>query len=108
LTALAEVSLFKDDHMDKDTGRSSLLAIVALAAIAFTASCSKDKPDASPSFYSGKDDLQYYPPGPEFKLTKQAQAIEEYKRRQQGEPESNPPDVDGETKSEDESQNSLR
>jgi len=37
-----------------------------------------------PSAYYLKDDLQYFPPGPEFKLTRQVQAMEEYKLRQQG------------------------
>lgn len=37
-----------------------------------------------PSAYYLRDDLQYFPAGPEFKLTRQAQAIEEYKARQQG------------------------
>ena len=37
-----------------------------------------------PSYNYLRDDLQYYPHGPEFKLTKQVQAIEEYKARQQG------------------------
>ena len=37
-----------------------------------------------PSAYYLKDDLSYFPPGPEFKLTKQVQALEEYRLRQQG------------------------
>ncbi len=37
-----------------------------------------------PSAYYLKDDLQYFPAGPEFKLSNQARAIEEYKLRQQG------------------------
>jgi len=37
-----------------------------------------------PSAYYLRDDLQYFPAGPEFKLTRQVQAIEEYKARQQG------------------------
>ena len=37
-----------------------------------------------PSAYYLKDDLQYFPPGPEFKLTRQVQALEEYKLRQMG------------------------
>ena len=37
-----------------------------------------------PSAYYLKDDLQSFPPGPEFKLTRQVQALEEYKLRQQG------------------------
>ena len=36
----------------------------------------------SPNFL--RDDLQYYPAGPEFKLSRQVQAMEEYKLRQQG------------------------
>jgi hypothetical protein len=31
-----------------------------------------------------RDDVAYYPAGPEFKLTRQVQAMEEYKLRQQG------------------------
>jgi hypothetical protein len=37
-----------------------------------------------PSAYYLKDDLQYFPPGPEFKLSRQVQAIEEYNLRRQG------------------------
>ena len=37
-----------------------------------------------PSAYYLRDDLQYFPAGPEFKLSNQARAIEEYKLRQQG------------------------
>ncbi len=32
-----------------------------------------------PSSYYLKDDVQYYPAGPEFKLSNQVQALEEYK-----------------------------
>jgi len=39
-----------------------------------------------PSAYGPRDDLQYFPPGPEFKLTREIQAIEEYCLRQQCEP----------------------
>ena len=31
-----------------------------------------------------RDDVQYFPPGPEFRLSKQVEALEEYKLRQQG------------------------
>lgn len=37
-----------------------------------------------PSAYYLRDDLSYFPAGPEFKLSKQVQAMEEYKLRQQG------------------------
>ncbi len=45
-----------------------------------------------PSAYYLRDDLQFFPAGPEFKLSRQVQAIEEYKARQQGlvEPEVAP------------------
>lgn len=37
-----------------------------------------------PSAFYLRDDVQYFPPGPEFRLTKQVEALEEYKLRQQG------------------------
>jgi hypothetical protein len=37
-----------------------------------------------PSAFYLSDDIQFFPAGPEFKLTKQVQAMEEYKLRQQG------------------------
>jgi hypothetical protein len=37
-----------------------------------------------PSAYYLKDDIQYFPPGSEFKLSKQVAAIEEYKADQAG------------------------
>jgi hypothetical protein len=40
-----------------------------------------------PSAYYLRDDLQFFPAGPEFKLSRQVQALEEYKARQQGLPE---------------------
>lgn len=45
-----------------------------------------------PSAYYLRDDLQYFPPGPEFKLSKQIRAIEAYKlREQQQSPAANNP-----------------
>ena len=38
---------------------------------------------ALPSAYYLKDDVQYFPAGPEFKLTQQVQALEQYKLEQQ-------------------------
>ncbi len=37
-----------------------------------------------PSAYYLRDDVQFFPAGPEFKLTKQVEALEEYKLQQQG------------------------
>ena len=46
-----------------------------------------------PSAYYLRDDVQYFPPGPEFRLSRQVEALEEYKLRQQGaiEPVGGPP-----------------
>ncbi|MCX7419779.1 MAG: hypothetical protein NT013_09615 [Planctomycetia bacterium] len=38
---------------------------------------------ALPSAYYLHDDVQYFPAGPEFKLTQQVQALEQYKLEQQ-------------------------
>ena len=43
-----------------------------------------------PSAYYLRDDLQFFPAGPEFKLSKQVEALEEYKLRQSGIPEASP------------------
>ena len=55
------------------------------------------------------DDLSYFPPGPEFKLTKQVQAIEEYKLRQQQttKPVAESTDHEGEAKPEEEETESI-
>jgi hypothetical protein len=36
-----------------------------------------------PSAFYLRDDIQYFPAGPEFKLSKQVEAMEEYNLRQQ-------------------------
>lgn len=36
-----------------------------------------------PSPYYLKDDIQYFPEGPEFKLTREAEALEAYKAEQE-------------------------
>src|SRR5579871_2738325 len=61
-----------------------IATLVVLAPGIYMTSCSsKTENPTLPSINSGQD-LQYFPPGPEFKLTRQVQAIEEYKLRQQG------------------------
>ena len=37
-----------------------------------------------PSAYYLKDDIQYFPAGPEFQLTNQVRALEEYRARRAG------------------------
>jgi hypothetical protein len=41
-----------------------------------------------PSAYYLRDDIQYFPAGPEFKLSRQVEALEEYKLRQLGVPDA--------------------
>ena len=53
----------------------------------FTTGCQSTAKEASmPSAYSGRDDVQYFPHGPEFKLSRQVEAIEEYNLRQKNVP----------------------
>jgi len=44
-----------------------------------------------PSAYYLRDDLRYFPPAPEFKLSKQVQAMEAHKLREQQLPAANNP-----------------
>ena len=46
-----------------------------------------------PSAYYLQDDVQYFPMGPEFRLSRQVEALEAYKLRQQGlaDPDATPP-----------------
>jgi hypothetical protein len=37
-----------------------------------------------PSAFYLRDDVQYFPPGPEMRLSRQVEALEEYRLRQQG------------------------
>ncbi|MDB5387399.1 MAG: hypothetical protein JWM11_3045 [Planctomycetaceae bacterium] len=45
-----------------------------------------------PSAYYLQDDVQYFPQGPEFRLSHQVEALEAYKLRQQGLQQSDSPD----------------
>jgi len=63
----------------------------ALALTSVTTGCqSTIGGQTLPSAYYLRDDIQYFPAGPEFKLTKQVEALEEYKLRQLGTPEVQP------------------
>jgi hypothetical protein len=65
--------------------RHAWLLLLGCAAVCCSSGCQTTIGGQTlPSAYYLKDDLQYFPPGPEFKLTKQVQALEEYKLREQG------------------------
>ncbi|MCE9629900.1 MAG: hypothetical protein K8S94_04160 [Planctomycetia bacterium] len=57
-----------------------LLAVVALSGLAVTG-CQVDVGGQTlPSAYYLQDDIQYFPAGPEFKLSKEAAAQKAYKK----------------------------
>ena len=57
-----------------------LLASAALAATGFTG-CQVDVGGQTlPSAYYLQDDIQYFPAGPEFKLSREAAALKAYKK----------------------------
>ena len=59
----------------------TMLAITGLA-ISFTGCQSTVGGQTMPSAYFLRDDVQYFPAGPEFKLSNQVQRIEQYKQQQ--------------------------
>ncbi|MBX3441094.1 MAG: hypothetical protein KF774_01715 [Planctomyces sp.] len=67
--------------------RSPMVIVLALSGLA-TCLCSGCQTTIGgqtlPSAYYLRDDVQYFPPGPEFKLSKTVQALEEYKASQAG------------------------
>ena len=60
-----------------------VLAFAGLMPLATTGCQSTIAGQTLPSAYYLRDDVQYFPAGPEFKLTNQVQAIEQYKLEQQ-------------------------
>ncbi len=64
--------------------RSSLLLAVAGAGVSLTG-CQVDVGGQTlPSGYYLQDDIQYFPAGPEFKLSKEAAALKEYRNETGG------------------------
>jgi hypothetical protein len=60
-----------------------LLCSVGLAMVAGSTGCQVDIGGQTlPSAYYMKDDIQYFPPGPEFKLTREAAAQKLYAEEQ--------------------------
>ena len=71
--------------LDRTTGQACaphgiVLAFAALAGLASTG-CQVDIGGQTlPSAYYLQDDIQYFPAGPEFKLSKEAAALKAYKK----------------------------
>ncbi len=56
------------------------LAVTACSIVVFMAGCQVDVGGQTlPSPYYLQDDIQYFPSGPEFKLSKEAAALKAYK-----------------------------
>ena len=74
------------------------LVLLATAIPALATGCQSSVGGQTlPSAYYLRDDVQYFPAGPEFKLQRQVDAIEEYKLQQLGESDAvmGPPDLGG-------------
>ena len=63
--------------------RMALLGCALLASVS-TGCQSTVGGQTLPSAFYLQDDVQYFPAGPEFKLSRQVQAMEQYKLRRQG------------------------
>lgn len=64
----------------------SAAAVAAIGLMGTTSGCVQSTVGGQtlPSGYYLRDDVQYFPAGPEFKLTNQVRALEEYKLQQEG------------------------
>lgn len=65
-------------------GPATVLAVMAMGAVGLTG-CQVDVGGQTlPSPYYLQDDIQYFPSGPEFKLSKEAAALKAYKDELKG------------------------
>ena len=65
------------------TGKQRLLSSLGLAAALGLSGCQMDIGGQTlPSPYWQADDVQYFPPGPEFKLSREAAAMKAFKQDQ--------------------------
>jgi hypothetical protein len=62
--------------------RGPLLALGLAASVSLTGCQIENGGQTLPSPYYMKDDVQYYPPGPEFKLAREAAALKAYSQDQ--------------------------
>ena len=70
-------SFYHQNHL-----RKLLLALGLLAGVGLTGCQVETGGQTLPSPYYMTDDVQYYPPGSEFKLTKEAAAMKAYSQDQ--------------------------
>ena len=66
--------------------RTLLLGIGLLAGIGLSGCQSEFGGQTLPSGYYMNDDVQYFPPGPEFKLSREAAAMKAYNQDQAQQP----------------------
>ena len=64
------------------TWRSLLLGLAVLSVLGLTGCQTDVGGQTLPSPYYTQDDVQYFPPGPEFKLAKEAAAQKAYSQEQ--------------------------
>lgn len=65
--------------------------LIALAAVASAGGCQVDMNGQTlPSPYYQLDDIQYFPAGPEFKLSREAAAMKEFRQQQEQLPAPRP------------------
>jgi hypothetical protein len=83
------VTHLKDSHSGRKPALSSgpalwTLALVGMLAVGSLSGCQTNVGGQTlPSAYYLRDDVQYFPAGPEFQLSNKVQAIEEYKASQE-------------------------
>jgi hypothetical protein len=63
--------------------RTSLFGVGLLVGIGLTGCQIEQGGQTLPSPYYMQDDVQYFPPGPEFKLAKEAAAMKAYNNQEQ-------------------------
>jgi hypothetical protein len=76
------------NRKSKQASPSRLLAAILWPAASLLAGCQVDMAGVTlPSPYYLTDDVQYYAPGPEFKLAREAAAIQEQAEAIESEPQ---------------------
>lgn len=79
-------------NLNQFSGRKWLILLGAALQSAASIGCQSTVGGQTlPSAYYLRDDVQFFPAGPEFILSRQVEALEEYKLRQQGAAEAEAP-----------------
>lgn len=70
-------------HPSRRDSRWALALVLGVVAVAGTTGCQVEYGGQTlPSPYYMQDDIQYYAPGPEFKLAREAAALEQARREE--------------------------